>query len=171
MDWKELIGSIAPTLATCLGGPLVGLGVEAIGKAMGMNEPSVQKVKDALTQGQLTGDQIAQLKSAELALQTRMRELDIQEEALYASDRDSARRRQEAVKDRTPAVLAYFLTAGFFGVLGYLLVAGKPTVGGDALLVMLGSLGTGWAACIQYFYGSSSGSASKTATIDRLTAK
>jgi hypothetical protein len=46
---------------------------------MGKDE-NIKKVQDALTQGQLTGEQIAALKQAELSLKIRMRELDIQEE-------------------------------------------------------------------------------------------
>ena len=169
MGWKEIVAAVAPTVATALGGPLAGLAVTELGKALGIDAPTVKKVQDALTQGELTGEQIMQLKQAELALQTRMRELDIQEEQLHAGDRDSARRREAEVKDATPAVLAYLVTAGFFGVLGFLLVSGKPAVGGDALLVMLGSLGTAWVSIIAYYYGSSLGSAGKNRLIDRLS--
>ena len=35
MDWKSIIGVVAPTLATALGGPLAGLAVETLGKALG----------------------------------------------------------------------------------------------------------------------------------------
>ena len=40
MNWLE---QIAPTIASCLGGPLAGLAVTAISKALGVNENDVNK--------------------------------------------------------------------------------------------------------------------------------
>ena len=69
---------------------------------------------------------------------------------------EGARRREVDAKDTaTPRWLA-------FGILGWMLALGKPAVGGDALLVMLGSLGTGWASCVSYYFGSSAGSSRKS---------
>jgi hypothetical protein len=168
MDWKTVLNTIAPTAATILGGPLAGLAVEAIGNALGLEAPTVKKVQDALTTGQMNGDQILALKTAEQALIVRMRELDIDIERIDSADRASARERESATGDTTtPQILAFAVTLGFFGVLFYLLVNGKPLSGGDALLVMLGSLGTAWTAIVSYYYGSTKGSADKTAMLAR----
>ena len=53
MDWLK---TLAPTLATALGGPLAGLAVNAISSALGI-DPS--KVEETIQSGKLTADQIA----------------------------------------------------------------------------------------------------------------
>jgi hypothetical protein len=161
MDWKSIIGSVAPTVATALGGPLAGLAVESLGKALGMDQPTVKKVQDALTQGQLTGEQIAQIKQAELNLQARMKELDISEEQLYVSDRDSARKREEVVQDKTNRNLAYLVVSAFLAliagtILGYAKV--------DSVLAgtLVGYLSAKCEQVLAYYFGSSKSSDRKT---------
>jgi hypothetical protein len=168
MDWLK---KIAPTAATLLGGPLAGLAVELLGPALGLKDATVQSVKDSLTAGNLSGDQLAAIKQAELALVARCKELDIDLEKVHASDRDSARRREMEVKDYVPGILAGIITVGFFGVLGFMLSNSLPETGRDALLVMLGALGGAWGSVVAYYFGSSSGSNSKNALIEKLTSK
>jgi hypothetical protein len=161
MDWKSIIGAVAPTVATALGGPLAGLAVESLGKALGMDQPTVKKVQAALTQGQLTGEQIAQIKQAELNLQARMKELDISEEQLYVSDRDSARKREEVVQDKTNRNLAYLVVSAFLAliagtILGYAKV--------DSVLAgtLVGYLSAKCEQVLAYYFGSSKSSDRKT---------
>lgn len=161
MDWKSVIGAIAPTIATALGGPLAGLAVESLGKAFGMDQPTVKKVQDALTQGQLTGDQIVQIKQAELALQTKMKELDISEEQLYASDRDSARKREEVVQDKTNRNLAYVIVCAFLALVASTLL-GYAKVDSVLAGTLVGYLSAKCEQVLAYYFGSSKSSDRKT---------
>lgn len=93
---------------------------------------------------------------------------DTQELQIAADDRNSARQREIAVKDRMPAVLAILITAGFFGTLGYMLRYGVPPEGSEVLYMMLGTLGTAWIGVIGYYYGTSAGSQTKNQIIAGL---
>ena len=109
----------------------------------------------------------------QLAFDAKMAELQTQAELklaeLEAGDRNSARGREVQVKDRTPSILAYSITFGFFGVLLLMMFYEIPISAKDVLYVMLGSLGTAWTGVIAYYFGSSSGSAAKHNLIERLT--
>lgn len=170
MDWGSLIGAVAPTVATALGGPLAGLGIEAIGKAFGIEQPTIKKVQDALTQGQLTGDQIAALKQAELQLQVRMRELEIQEESLVSADRDSARKMQISNRSIIPPALA-ILVVVFVCVTEGAMLFGKMPPGLDPIVLgrILGTLDMALSLVLSFYFGSSNGSERKTEMIAKMT--
>lgn len=171
-DWKEVLGKLAPTAATLLGGPFAGLAVGAIASALGLPTDSkdpVGDVKTALTNNQLSGEQIVALKQAELDVQKHLADNGIQIDQIAADDRDSARKREEIVKDDTPKILAYLLTIGFFGTLAFMMVGTIPVTGHDVLLIMVGSLGTAWTGMVAYYYGSSKGSHDKDDTINSLS--
>jgi hypothetical protein len=167
-DWKQIVGAVAPGLATALGGPLAGVAVGALAKAL-TGDPATPE--DQVAQAVITGgsDALLKIKQADNEFAEHMRQLDIDLERINAGDRASARDREVKAADSwTPRGLAILVTVGFFAVLGYMLVLGKPAAGGDALLVMLGALGGAWASIISYYFGSSAGSDAKTKL---LTAK
>lgn len=88
---------------------------------------------------------------------------------IEAEDRASARMREVQTGDsRTPRLLAAVFTVGFFGVLGWLLAAGPPEHGAEALLVLLGALSAGQAAILSFYFGSSASSSAKNDTIRSL---
>src|ERR1700681_4643027 len=140
---KQVLSTIALTLGTAIGGPFGTLAGLLVSKALDTPTGDDKAAETQLLQA--SPDTLLKLKQAELDFQAHMKELGITEEKLIYDDNASARQREIAVHDRTPAVLAYGVTLGFFGVLGFMLAIGKPKEGGDALLVMLGSLGTAWA--------------------------
>jgi hypothetical protein len=158
-DALHVLQTVAPTIAKATLGPFGGLAATALSSILGTPPADEQATSAALLNA--TPDQLLALKKAEQDFQVQIKTLGISEEKLVYDDIANARDRQIAVKDDTPAILAYAITFGFFGTLGFMLWNGKPAVGGDALLVMLGSLGTAWAGVVSFYFGSSLGSAKK----------
>ena len=162
MEWLK---QIAPTIATCLGGPLAGLAVTAISKALGIDE---NKVNDTIQSNKLDADQIAAIKQAELELQTKAQELGLNFETLAVQDRASARDMQKSTNSIIPPVLSILVTVGFFGILVGLMT-GKVPSDNQALMIMLGSLGTAWTGIIAFYFGSSAGSQAKDQLLHQST--
>lgn len=152
-DIAGVIGSVAPTIASALGGPLAGTAIGAISHALGMPDAAPDAVQAIVTKA--TPEQLLAIKQAEEEFALSMRKLDIDVLTIQAGDRASARQREVAVRDVTPAVLALALTVGFFGLLGWMMYQAPPTGSRDILNVMLGSLGTGWITMLSYYYGAS----------------
>lgn len=162
----QILRTVAPTVALAVGGPFGPLASAALSAVLGTPTGDDKAAETALLTA--TPDQLLALKKAEEDFQIKLKELGIEESKLIYDDIANARAREMAVRDNTPKVLAYGVTVGFFGALGYLLVHGTPPTGGDAFLLMLGSLGTAWAGIMAYFFGSSSGSTAKSDTIAKI---
>src|SRR5882757_7249945 len=168
-DALHVLQTVAPTLARATLGPFGGLAATALAAILGTPPGDEQATNTALLSA--TPDQLMAFKKAEQDFQVQMRTLGISEDKLIYDDIANARARQIAIKDDTPAILAYAITLGFFGTLGFMLWNGKPAVGGDALLVMLGSLGTAWAGVVSFYFGSSLGSARKDTALAAAATK
>lgn len=167
----NLVRTVAPTIATAVGGPLAGMATRAISEALlGRSDATEEELVQAAANA--TPEQLLALKQAEHDFTIKMRELDIDIERLAGEDRNSARKREITIKDHTPKILAGLITAGYFGVLFYMMRYGLPTNGGsEAMLVMLGTLGTAWGGVVAYYFGSSAGSREKTDAINRMLIK
>jgi hypothetical protein len=136
-----------------------------LGKPDGTEDELVEAAKNA------TPEQLLALKQAEQNFVIRMRELDVDLERIANQDRGSAREREIKTGDYTPKLLAAAVTFGFFGVLFWMIANGLPENGGEAMLVMLGTLGTAWGAIVSYYFGSSAGSREKTQAMNRIMDK
>jgi hypothetical protein len=158
----NIVKTVAPSIATAMGGPLAGMAVRTLsetllGKPDGTQEELMEAAKN------VTPDQMLALKNAENNFKLEMKKLDVDLERISAGDRDSARKMaMQNPRDWTPRALAGAITVGFFGVLMYMLMYGLPPAGGgEAMLVMLGTLGTAWGAVVSFYFGSSAGSRAK----------
>lgn len=65
------------------------------------------------------------------------------------------------MKGAVQATLAMAITIGFFGVLLLMLYGLLDIKENSSLLILLGSLGTSWGSVVNYYFGSSIGSAKK----------
>lgn len=157
MDWLK---TLVPMLGTALGGPLGGAAAAFIADKLGIDGKTVEAVSDVLNSGKLTPEQLSGLKLAEIDFQKFLEANKIDLAKIEALDRSSAREMQSATKSHMPATLTLLITAGFFGVLGWMLYD-TSTVDSPPLLIMLGSLGTAWTGACAFWFGTTSGSASK----------
>lgn len=171
-DWKSVVGTVAPTIATALGGPLAGLAVKAIGGVFGLGEGATESEIAKAVAG-ATPEQLLALKSAEQAFIVKMRELDVDLERINAGDRNSARDREKEVKDWTPRILAGVIVAGFLGTV-YMVLAGYVEGLKDPMTATLTGTLIGYVSAkadqvVSYYFGSSASSKTKDETIKSLS--
>ena len=153
MDWLKMI---APTIATAVGGPFGTMAYGLIAHELGV---SPDEAKTTIEAGKLTAEQIASVQLAEVQIKAKAQELNLDFAQLVVADRKSAREMQAQTRSYIPAVLAISVTIGFFGILIGMMTETFKT--SDALMLMLGSLGTAWTGIIAFYFGSSAGSQAK----------
>lgn len=187
-DLGKAIGSIAPVLAGMLGGPLAGTAVSALVGAFGLAPSATQDdITQVIQTGGMTPDIIAAVRLADqkhaeilgqqgFDLAKLNADFATSQDKTAEADRESARAREIAVKDHTPAILAYTIIGGFFvvsiaqlvAVMGYPdLVARVPSQGWLLIGNISGYLAAEAKATAGYYFGSTAGSKSKDAIIDK----
>ena len=161
MDWLKMI---APTIATAIGGPFGTMAYGLIAHELGV---SPDEAKSTIEAGKLSADQIASVQLAEVQIKAKAQELNLDFAQLVVADRKSAREMQAETRSYIPAVLAIAVTVGFCGILVGLMT--KTFATSDALMLMLGSLGTAWTGIIAFYFGSSAGSQAKDDLLHQST--
>lgn len=172
-DWKKVLGVAAPMLGTALGGPLGGAAASTIVAKLGLMkdgkpvDPTNQTdFEAAMAQALMSPEQVIQLKAAEQDFVKSMNELGLKTKEdllkIDADDRANARQMHIQTKDKTPVFLGWTVIILTGLAEGYMLVHGNPK---NLDPVVLGRvLGTLDAACmlvLNFFFGSSAGSAAK----------
>jgi len=157
MEWLK---TLAPLLGTALGGPLGGAAASFIADKLGIESKTIEAVTDVLNSGKMSSEQISAIKLAEIDFQKFLKENDIKLEEIAAGDRNSARDMNKMTRSNVPALLTMLITAGFFGVLGWMLY-NPIAADSPPLLIMLGQLGTAWGVACAFWFGTTSGSAQK----------
>lgn len=166
---RQVLGVVAPTIATALGGPLAGTAARFVTEALGLApEATPEEVTTALQVA--TPEQLLQLKAQEQAFVTEMRKLDIQVLQLNNEDTANARAREAALKDWMPRVLATVQVVATLAAT-ILIMMGKAQVRSEfeAMLVTAVLL-TPYGLIYGYYFGSSLGSKQKGDDMSRVIA-
>lgn len=163
--------AIAPMLTTAIsfipgGGPAVTIASSILSKVTG-SEVKPESIQDVLTSLASTEEGRLKLQESEQEYQKAMAQLGYQDAETMASllvqDRDSARKREIAVKDKMPMVLAILAVLSLMFCISLLAFIHLPEGTKDGMLLLIGFVGASYKDVYGYFFGSSAGSDSKTA--------
>lgn len=150
-----IIGTVAPTLATALGGPLAGAAVSAIAGALGMSPDSApQEVAAAIKKA--NPETLAALQSAEKQFVLDMERIGIEREKLVYTDRENARQREIQMKDWMPRVLTLALVGMLIALVTMILKGYMPAdeTSKTIIVKVMGLLENGFFIVLGYYFSS-----------------
>ena len=147
---KNVIGAVAPTLGTALGGPMGGMAANMISEVLGCgNEP--KQIERALQQA--TPEQLTEIKKIEKEFEVKMRELDVDLYALQTADLQNSRK--TFAKDWTSRIIGVAVISGFLGYI-FMVTLQPPEANSEAIInLVLGDLGGLASAIISFYFGAS----------------
>lgn len=164
MDWKKILGTVAPWIGATIGSPLGGMAVEAAANALGLSDKTVDSVKQAIMGA--TPEQMLALKSADQSFALQMQALGFKQisdmEALAAGDRKDARLLQATAPSFVPALLTCFVVGAFTTTLILLLKFDVPATNRDVVVYMIGQLSGGFTSALAFWLGTTRDSNRKT---------
>jgi hypothetical protein len=153
---KNVVGAIAPTLGSALGGPLGGQAASVVAKVLGCDSDP-KSINTAIQQA--SPEQMIELKKAEQAFEVQMKELEVDVFKLETQDKQDARSRFS--KDWTARIIGVAVVGGFMGYI-FLVTLQPPEQNSEALInLVLGYLGGLASAVISFYFGASNSSDDK----------
>ena len=147
---KNLIGAVAPTIGTALGGPMGNMAANMVADVLGC-DPAPKKIEKAMESA--TPEQLVELKKMDTEFDVKMKELDVDLFALETADIQNARGMFS--KDWTARIIGITVVGGFMGYI-FLVTIMPPEQNSEALInLVLGYLGGLASAIISFYFGAS----------------
>lgn len=166
----SLLATILPWLFTALKTPLAKTAIDHVASSLGLEAKTVDSINGFLSGA--TPEQLVAAKNADQSFQLEMAKLGFKQvydlEALQVQDRESARDREIKTGDNTTRILAGLYTVGYFSILIIAIFYKFPPENQDALNTLFGMLSAAQLSIVQYYFGSSKGSADKDKTISAV---
>lgn len=172
VDWKRIVGTVAPALATALGGPLAGVAVKTIGDKI-LGKPDATEDEVAAAVAAADPNMLIKLKEIDAEFNKAMLDAGIKLEEIAAGDRASARLREVNTHDSwTPRVIATVVIGGFlfcvYAILGGHVQDLKDPFVSGLIGTMIGYTSAKADQIVSYYFGSSASSKSKDDTISTI---
>ena len=164
-DWKSIVGTLAPTIATALGGPLAGTATKFLSSALLGNENATEHDLEAAIIGS-TPEQLAKLREIDGNFKLEMKRIDVDVYALEVDDRKNAR--DLAKSNMIPQMTLSTIFIGGYFVIVWMLFSGHVVIDDsirDMSNILLGVLTANIPSIMQFWFGSSHGSKQKAAKL------
>jgi hypothetical protein len=165
-----ILATLAPTVASVLGGPLAGMATSALITGLGL-APDATKDQVLQAVAGATPEQLIKIKEIESKLILDLKALDVDLEKIAVDNTKDARAREIATKDWTPRVLAGLIVGLYIGVQYYVLAYVLQPEQINIVMRSLGTLDAALGLVLGYYFGSSASSAKKTEQIQSLVDK
>ena len=167
---NDLLKTLAPLLGTAIAGPFGGIAASFLADKLGVSEKTVSAVTDALSDGKMTPDQVAQIRLAEIEFKKWMGDNQLKQDQLRFDDTKSAREMQISTKSVTPSVLTWIVVTLTLAAEGALLFNQIPP-GADPIVLgrVLGTMDSALMLVLGFWFGSSHGSQNKDALLANST--
>lgn len=145
--WKEILGSVAPTIATALGGPLAGAATKYLkDKVLGNEDATDSELSDYMLAA--NPEKLAEIKRID-------NEFELEIQRMGVENLKSARASGDKI-GHWPQIILGFATISAFFYLLYVMLTNQLDVDPTAekfLYMLLGSLMTFASMVFRYFFG------------------
>lgn len=174
----NVVKTLAPTIGTALGGPLLGGAIAALESVFGITPKPDASTDDrqstlAAAISGATPEQLAAMRAKDQDYALAMAQAGFKNTETLASltvqDTVSARDMQASTKSWTPTVLTLAITVGFFGMLLMLMYVTIPEANKAIVYGFTGTLGTAWLVAVHFWFGSTQSNARQTELLAQST--
>ena len=142
-------------------------------KALGINSSSPKDILQHLRDNPEAVVKLKELETEAKRVEIEVMQVDLEDTLAKLADVSDARKRQSSHEEITGAtdynlyILAWTIVFGFFALIGTIIFVSLPKGSNDIVYMLFGTLTAGFGSVMQYFFGSSKGSADKTKMLSK----
>lgn len=158
MSWKDDLAKIAPTVASALGGPFAGAAVKFLSnKLLGTDSGTEADLEQFISTA--SPETLLSIKNSDNEFKVSMQKLGVDVFEIEANDKKDARLNNK--HSIMPAVLSVSLSLVVICIVYMLFWVVIPEGSRDVLFMILGIILKEWGGAMQYWFGTTRGSAEK----------